>query len=441
MVEFVFLHKNSLAYLDDYYAAFGSLDYLAKSHPGFYKPNCAPFAVPDTAFVKEIRTLATDMSAGISQMYHDFFTSNDIKPTNRLQQIAKSVSSKYRHPVPSIVRLDVIPTTEGLRVVEVNCGNVGGACTFGVMEQFLVDHFNAKITPKHSLTCALDALLIQPPPRRVISVYDGISAKLFAHSRETRIKKRYGTIDVKSIGLHLFATQKLNYPKTSFYLDLSVGNLLNKKNGKALRSFFSKEAGLFSTSPIYDRFFSSKALITRLSKRLPKALNVRWNKWMINTQILNYKHSKSIQEKDIHYNYPIILKPSIGSCGENIKILTSFNQTQKHLSSSIIKHWVVQPFKSTVSACIPNTTGTIALNPVYGVFLIREGDKLVYKGTSIRYSQDKIVNLGRQGELGLLIEPEWEVDIQKLKAIAQKELVDLPQASGKSCYTTSYGIS
>jgi hypothetical protein len=410
-IDFIFLEKSIRNFEKTYFQTFGDSADLARTHSGFYQPRCAVFAEPNTEFVSNIRALASDIIGPLTTIYRKSFSGTNL--AGNAGAIARAIPPKYRHDVLTHVRLDVVATLDGLRIIEVNTGNCGGSCMYGIMEGFLTEQYGAQITDFNSLTYRLDSLHTNTDASHLECLYIGESARLFAIARAKRILKRRPDMSHNITRLGNFKPDGAR--QGTYYLDfLLEGNTRSSRTSEIL-SFFSGKNNLYSVSPISDHFMSDKVYIANAAKSLPTDEAARWNKWVAPTRVIDGQEAPLTTHTTDEIHGRVIVKPADGYSGNGIYTFDSIADIPDYTSLGEGGKWVVQPFYETLTASTPIGANIPKLNTVFGVFLVREGNQLRYAGTNVRYSTDAIVNLGTCSELGIVLEPEWGVDTSKMK--------------------------
>jgi hypothetical protein len=418
--EFLFLPPHSLGFLESYYGYFGNDAEKARSHKFFYHPRCLPLAVPDTGFSHSLRQLAADVGSSLTAIFRRHFAEK--KARTEAEQLALAVSPRNRFDTPTFVRLDVVHSNEGLKVVEVNSGNCGGACIYGITEDFLIKQAGASIDHNTSLTWKLDSLYCDNDSlSKVKSLYIGKSGYLFSIARLKRIKARRPDIYCEAIQLSDYIPNDRDRSGCGFYLEFLLGGILKNHRSAVLREFFCNGPHLRSVSPIADRFLSDKVYVANASDELPDVLARKWNRWVAPTAELSAS-TVARGQLDLRLSQfgsqSVVMKPANGFCGRDVVVLPSVSAIPRSPAFYGNRTYVAQPFYETVTAQVPAVPDA-KLHVVYGVFLVRYRGAFQYAGATVRYSSDRIVNLERLGELGILVEPEWGVDMGMLRSHAE----------------------
>jgi hypothetical protein len=408
--------KHLAEYQEFYYSFYGSRGAAAQGSKAVYRPKACLGLRPKKELALEIRDLAASMASCLQKLFESY---NSGMTFGFDASVSKKVSSLRAPMLPSLIRLDVIETRDGLKVVEVNAGNCGGAETYFRMYQFLHgEHFpNASKVP-FLLGCFLQA--IASKPGRAVFTYLEDQSKYLCLARQTI----YGhlaphmRIDVMPLP-ELLGELRSGKSVDLIYRDFvyEVLGAAGEVGTEAERLFISDARCPPYFPSFSDEILSDKAYISEIDHHIRHGLggqlgfseaDIRsWQRWLApcatSTRIFHQGG-----EPDFEMPEGVVLKPADGYGGDRVFIFPTCSLPMNRSFYGQTR-WVVQKFFDSPRYLVPRETkgATDKVHLAHGVFLMPYDGKLQYAGTFTRLSPDLVVNIKNDGDVVLFCEPEW----------------------------------
>jgi hypothetical protein len=404
------------AYIRHYLSFYDSEADEASVNPSVYKPKTCVAFLPSLALVSQLRTLASDMAVCLQRLY-DTYNNGDLLCAETSE--SNRVPHSNRPELPTMIRLDVIETSEGCKVVEVNAGNCGGVETYYRMFSFLRKRLfpSAPVIPK-LLSLIVDMIVPSVTGRIAFCYLDEGQSKYLCLARRHILQRIFTGLRVEVGHLRdlLSAWDNDKLPDCIYrdfiYEELDPASDLGRRVEKLLLGL---KPGQYFPS-LTDEILSDKAYIAEVDQLVRSGRGARfnfnesdtsvWKKWMApSTRVSRLKH----HEAAIDFSTPdgIVLKPADGYGGDSVII---FPTCVLPINPSFYgqRPWVLQKFFNTPFYRLrrhENREEKVHL--VHGVFLLPHMGKLEYGGTFTRLSPDPVVNIGNDGDVVLFCEPEW----------------------------------
>jgi hypothetical protein len=408
---------RSLAeYQEFYYSFYGSQSASAQSSKAVYRPKACLGFKPKKDMALEIKELATSIGSCLQKLFTSY---NCGKTLGFCNSVSTKVTQLKRTNLPSLIRLDVIETRDGLKVVEVNAGNCGGAETYFRMYQFLREEYfpNAERVPS-LIQFFLEA--IDNGSRRAVFTYLEDQSKYLCLARKHIYQELapHLQIDVMPVA-ELLADLRSGSSVDFIYRDFVYEELAPAGEiGIEAEHLFISNAQCPPYFPSFsDEILSDKAFIGEADCRIRNGLGGQvglseadcrnWLRWLApcttSTRIFHQGGEPDFEMPD-----GLVLKPADGYGGDRVLILPacSLPMNRSFYGQS---QWVVQRFfdspRYSVARGVAGEPDKVHL--VHGVFLMPHHGKLHYAGTFTRLSPDLVVNIKNDGDVVLFCEPEW----------------------------------
>jgi hypothetical protein len=404
------------AYVDHYLSFYGEEAASAKSSTAVYKPKACIAFRPSTALSAQLRALAADMSICLQQLYRSYNSGNHLCAHD---SVSRRVPTANRPSVPSMIRLDVIETSEGCKVIEVNAGNCGGIETYYRMYSFLRERLFpiAPVVPK--LLSLLLNIIAPTPHRRAIFAYlDDGQSKYLSTARKGILESINPQSRIEVCHMRDLIENRAELEEAEFiYRDFIYEELdLNTELGRTVEDLLLGLPASRYFPSLSDEALSDKSYIAEVDRLVRTGLASRvglnegkslaWKRWMAPSTPLTKgtRHSATIGFGTPH---GVVLKPADGYGGDGVTILPS---CVLPLNASFYggRSWVVQRYYEAPQYRLMrrgNKEEQVRL--VHGVFLLPRDGRLEYGGIFTRLSPDPVVNIGNDGDVVLFCEPDW----------------------------------
>jgi hypothetical protein len=404
-------------YQDFYYSFYGNQMQAAQVSKSVYCPKACLGFKATKALATEIRELAATMANCLQKIFDSYNSGNmlgfDHSISNRL------LASK-RSKFPSLIRLDVIETRDGLKIVEVNAGNCGGAETYFRMQQFLREEYfpNARERP-FLLDCFLDE--IGQRPGRAVFTYLEDQSQYLSLARKQIYQQLAPNLLIDVLPLSKLLSDLRSGAVVDFiYRDFVYEELASAGDiGREAEKLFISDIHCPPYFPSFsDEILSDKAYIAEVDHRVRRGLGSQvgltesdcrnWQRWLAPCTTSN---RILLHDGELDFDMPdgVVIKPADGYGGDRVFIFpvcalpmnrSFYGQTQ----------WVVQRFFDSPTYSVTrgdSTFGEDKVHLVHGVFVMPHDGTLQYAGTFTRLSPDLVVNIKNDGDVVLFCEPEW----------------------------------
>jgi hypothetical protein len=406
-------------YQDFYYSFYGVQKGAAEHSKAVYRPKACLAFKPTRSLVAEIRELAATMSICLQKIFESYHRGVTLGFTS---SVSNRLALSKRSKCPSLIRLDVIETRDGPKIVEVNAGNCGGAETYFRMQQFLRKDFfpNSREMP-FLLECFLDRIMIAKPGR-VVFTYLEDQSQYLSLARKQIYRQFAPDTRVDVLPLHALLDELNTGARIDFiYRDFVYEELASAGAiGQEAENLFISDVECPPYFPSFsDEILSDKAFIGEVDCRIRQGSGDEvgltetdcrhWQRWLApcttSARILHHGG-----EPDFHMPDGVVIKPADGYGGDRVFIfpVCSLPMNRSFYGQT---SWVVQRFFESPTYSVERANSAIPdhVHLVHGVFLMPHDGILRYAGTFTRLSPDLVVNIKNDGDVVLFCEPEWFV--------------------------------
>jgi hypothetical protein len=315
-----------------------------------------------------------------------------------------------------MIRLDVVETAHGCKVVEVNSGNCGGMESYFRIFSYASSQLGWKgDIPKLVTTIgnAIDAW----GERSVTLTYLDDQSRFLCHARKG-ILSTLGVQNIRVVHLRdLLNELKCCAEPVAVYRDFLFEELEDWPELRDDAMVVFGGGGFVRSFPSFaDEFLSDKALLADVDSccrngsaglfGLSAAAGQNWVNWYAPSYAVR-KGRMSPHSTPFDFEGPVVYKPSDGFGGKDVLIL---DRESLPLNRSFFgdREWVVQRFFEPLRYMRESDSGSDPVNLVHGVFLMPVNGELQYVGTFSRMSPDLVVNIKNDGDVVLFAEPEWQ---------------------------------
>lgn len=401
-------------YVDSCVSFFDQGTNLASIKPFVHIPaSCLVFR-PQTDLSAALRQLANEVGLCLMQLFRSYERGVHLSAS---ECVSRRVPYTNRVRLPTVVRLDVIETAEGCKVVEVNSGTCAGIEVCSRMYAFLREWVCPSAPSIPPMLTHLMKVIEHVPERRAICSYleDG-PCRYLGMLKRGLIQRYDPSIEVDV--LHIADVMKHWTSGTArglLFREFMYDDLdLTTPSGQAIENFLMTLPFNRQFPSLSDEFLSNKSYIANVDEIVRSGHGVQvgftdcetlaWERWMAPTARLE---SVALNGR-IDFEAPsgCVVKPSFGYGGCGIVIIPRVDKQIIHGLTNRSLSLVIQKYYPTRHYLLrAKNTFEYRTHVVHGVFLLPDADTLYYGGTFTRLSQNPIV--GREADIALYCEPEW----------------------------------
>jgi hypothetical protein len=367
------------AYQDSYYSFYGNQREAAQHSKAVYCPKACLGFKATKALATEIRQLAATMASCLQKIFDSYNSGNmlgfDVSVSNK-------VIAAKRSKLPSLLRLDVIETRDGLKVVEVNAGNCGGAESYFRMHQFLREEYfpTARETPA-LLSYFLDR--IAPGVGRAVFTYLEDQSRYLSLARKQIYQRLKPDLQIDVLLLQELLSELRSGATVDFiYRDFVYEELASAGDiGREAEKLFISDIQCPPYFPSFsDEILSDKAYISEVDHLVRRGLGWQigltqtdcrdWQRWLApcatSNRILQHDGGPDFETPE-----GVVIKPTDGYGGDRVFIfpVCSLPMNRSFYGQT---SWLVQRFFDSPRYAV--TRGDSALPDrvplVHGVFLM-----------------------------------------------------------------------
>jgi hypothetical protein len=377
-----------------------------------YRPRWCVTFQPASRLAAELRQLATDLAPCLATLFRAYSAGFHLTAAD---SVSARIPASRRPQLPTLVRLDVIETADGCKVIEVNAGNCAGIELCAQVHGFL----RLQVQPTPTVPVVLPGIaywidVVRRTRAGAVSVYlEDEQSRTCALVRRALMRAVDSTISVEVIQAHDVMDCWQRERADALFLREFMFDDLDPCRGDHVaveRLLLGLSADRQFPSPC-DEFLADKSYIAAVDELVRSGsgsaagLSVgemgSWMRWMAPTRWIR-PDPRHPSVAGFAAPDGLIVKPAHGYGGRGVVRVARLADARLDSGD---RHVMQAFYRTTSHSFIRHHGDPEPMHVVHGVFLLPRAGALRYGGTFTRFAPGVIVD--QTADVALFYEPDW----------------------------------